>query len=118
MRMRRSVCSQYHVFNCLMSFEILLTPSSFELSQRHGCTVSKAPAGITHSPRLLPAAALLPPSRRKATNYRRFLSSCHASCLMKLKEPEFIRAFPVLHTSVMNEMLPHSNAFFSLSSFG
>lgn len=120
MYMRRSVCSQYHVFNCCMSFETLLSVSTSELLQRHGLTAEgKAPAGITHSPRLLPAAALLPPSRSKAANYRRFFSSCHASCLMQLKETEFIRAFPVLHTSVMNEMLPHSNAFFSLlSSFG
>lgn len=113
MYMRRSVCSQYHDFNCCMTFGILLSVSSSELLQRQGFTEEgKAPAGITHSPRLLPAAALLPPSRRKAANYRRFFSSCRASCLMQLKEPEFIRAFPVLHTSEMNEILPYSNAFF------
>lgn len=119
MYLRRSVCSQYHVFNCCMTFEIIPTLSSWELLQRHGFTeAGKVPAGITNSPRLLPAAALLLPSRRKATNYRRFFSSCHASCLMQLKELEFILAFPVLHTSVMNEMLPHNNAFFPLSYFG
>jgi len=56
-----------------MTFEIVLSVSSSQLSQRHGFTEDgKAPAGITHSPRLLPAAALLPPSRRKPANYRRF----------------------------------------------
>jgi len=113
MYMRRSVCSQYHGFNCCMTFETLLSVSSSELLQRHGFTEEgKGPAGITHSPRLLPAAALLPPSRRKAANYRRFFSSCLVSCLMQLEEPEFIRTFPVLHSSVMNEILPYSNAFF------
>jgi len=53
-----------------MTFEILLSVSSSGLLQRHGFTEEgKSPAGITHSPRLLPTAALLPPSRRKAANY-------------------------------------------------
>jgi len=65
MYMRRSVCSQYHVFNCCMTLEILRSVSSSQLLQRHGFAEDgKAPAGITHSPRLLPTAALLPPSRR------------------------------------------------------